>query len=94
MPTYTERAVTCPLLGGEIVPAALHRLALIFPGPLTNRYTITTRPAPVIDVGITIYPAAAALTIQQDWHGDAAQRAWFGISAVADQTIVIGEVMR
>jgi hypothetical protein len=93
MPNYIERTVVCLAAGGEIVGPSRARIGIVFPGPPTNRYTLSTRAIPTIDVGLTLYPALAPLSIRIETYGDGVKQAWFAISAVADQTIVIGEII-
>ena len=92
MPRFQETRVTVLAAGGQILPAAEKRVGIIWPSPPTNRYTITTIPTPVIDVGFNQYPATQPWDLTALLYGQITSKAWFGISAVADQVIVIGEI--
>lgn len=92
MPRFQETKVVVLAAGGQILGPAEKRVGLIFPSPPTNRYTLTTIPTPVLDVGFNQYPATQPWDLSAIHVGQMVQKAWFGISAVADQTIVIGEI--
>lgn len=82
---------TVPAAGGQILGASAWRRSIVFMPPPTNRYTVSPNGVPALDQGITILPGTPPTVLNAHDVGDLVTKAWFGISAVADQTVGVIE---
>ena len=71
-----------------IVGPSIKRTALLFTPAKGKRYTISNDPAVSLDGGLTLFDTAGPIEITLERHGDAVQKAWYGVAE--DKEVVIG----
>lgn len=81
------------LATGQILGPSPKRVGLIFSAPPTNRLTISFGSLAVLDQGITLYPGQNPLQLWVKDFGRGLRQPIFAASAVADQTIVVTEIL-
>jgi hypothetical protein len=81
------KAVVLSTTAGLIIGPSDKRVTLLFTPARGKRYTVSTDAAVTLDAGLTLFTEAGPLEITLDRHGDAVQKAWYG---VAEAKLTIG----
>jgi len=76
----------------QIIPADPRRMALVFFAAVAQRYTISERPSPVLDSGITINSNSSPVVLRYDDVGNVIRKPWFAVASGAGTNVAWIEV--
>lgn len=88
----SESVVNVGLTSTTVIGPSATRIGLMFTSPPTNRITLTTVGAAVLDQGLTLNPGQGPVTLNYAWHGELVRKGWRGITTVGAQNLAVFEI--
>jgi hypothetical protein len=84
-------SVAVALTSTPVVSASEDRTLLVISAPAANRVSLSPGAAAVDLTGIVVYSGQGPVILSRKLHGPLVGMAWYGIAAVAGQTIGVLE---